>query len=1015
MWVRNGFGLRAQHLHYREYTLRETTFDQDVFFMQAAFASIEPTLLLVDMIDRFELMQVMNLHGAQGAFDAGTVYDSTQATTVLEEFLYLLIVIFSEPADIEGMGAEEAVKRELIHLLLMGPYSYSEILKNITDRAREETCFDKLLAQVATFRAPDPAVVSSDVGGTYILKEEYLPGIDPYYYRYTRNQREQAMKTIKEKLKNDGIFKPRKMHPKGAFAAQQFFSLLSSSNFVELLRCSFVWATRDTEQYADMIVDLSLHLTQIALTEVFDDAATGIVLSPVLHILSNLEEIENFKEQRPRISFILDTLAHKFPDIVRNTRKRKDVSMTEEGVESQADILERKRAAAKARQAAIMQSFAAAQKNFLDTVSDDEDEEEGTEELDDAMEEVTSMNDGQAGDEFSHSGERGSKRRRKVANMGSCIVCQEALTASNPFGGLALIQTSSFIKLAQPTSLYQEEMTKMPRDWDASADAIRPFGLAGQETSDYEGRGGTSVGFPCTSTKRGLYASACGHMMHISCFDTYCQSIIVRHAQQFTRLHPENPERSEFTCPLCKSLGNVLLPVSQDDFEEEIPPPASAVGLHGDWLQSAAETASASNPQLTKALSYIASDGKGRLKHWKITGMLPQRSTMASALAVGPAERRMLERLLSVVAPLEAENRMLHPGPESKTPTIPHQLLSYTISVVEIGLRGKETGTLDGHSIPEATSQLLRSLMASLVKLVHVSARTADSIQSVRTALIWLMFGERQGDTAHMRPFLSQDPFTFLVQTAAVAPDDFYQFANLCFYAHVVRISHELCKENSQAVYAPDSPSSDDAGWMAELCMSLQEARWERHGTFIQDSARQRAATGAQHAFYHALPFLRRAAILHGVLFPAFHASSTTGDASEMTRLLKLLHITHPSELVGRRHGKSAQKMTGLSAIMDAWDAAWLSAPEGKLPSEAFKSVELEHPIIYELLGLPRSIDTLIESTVTRKCRRCRTVPTDPAICLICGDLVCQQSYCCMEPDPGFEPTHGECNTHMWK
>lgn len=956
-------------------------------------------------------MQVMNLHGAQGNFSYKTVYDNAQATTVLEEFLHMLIVVFSEPSDIEGLSAEEIVHRELIHLLLMGPYSYSEILKNITDWAREEMCFDKVLAQVATFRAPDASIVSSDVGGTYILKDEYLSEINPYYFRYTRNQREEAMKTIKEKLKNGGNFQPRKLKPKGAFAAPQFFGFLTSPEFMEFLRCCFSWAVYDTAHYADMVIDLSLHLIKMSITEAPSAAASAIVQSPVLHMISDLEDTEYFKEQRPRISSIIDTLAEFFPDKIRASRKRSHTIMDGSGEESQAAMLERKREAAKVRQAAIMQQFAAAQKTFLDTVSDDEDDED--EESDDTeMDVVKGADQGHAGGDIAQSEEQSAKKRRKAASMGSCIVCQEDLNASSPFGSLALIQTSSLIRLAQPSKPFQEEIFQMPSDWDKSADHLRPFGLAGRETADTEGRGGTSIGFPTTSTQRGLFASACGHMMHISCFETYCQSIVVRHAQQYTRVHPENPERSEFICPLCKSLGNVLLPVSEDEFEESLPPPASATGLNDRWLEASYATAGQTQEGLAPMIASLTNEGKGRLKAWRISNLLPQRNSNG---LVGPAERKMLERLLSVVAPLEAENRMMSTGSSVKTPTISHQLLTYTLSVIEIGLRGKETGTLDSESIPDATSKLLRSLLASLVKLVHVAGRTPNSVETARAALVWLVFGQRHGDTAHMRPFLSQDPLTFLIQAAAVSPDDFYQFVNLCFYAHMIRISHTLCGSSSQAIYAPSESSSADAASLAQLCLSLQESRWARYGGFVKQSSRERAAIGAQHAYYHAMPFLRRAALLHGVLFPAFRSSTAATEESEMTRLLSLLRITHPNELIGRRHGKSAEKVTSLSSIMEAWDSAWLSAQDGRTSSEDIRFVELEHPVIYELLGLPKSIDILIESSVIRKCKRCKTVPSDPAICLICGDLVCQQSYCCMDQDYGSEPMHGECNTHMWK
>lgn len=1007
--MRNGFGVRAQHLHYREYSLRETTFDQDVFFLQAAFLLVDPSLLIVTLLDRYDLLTVIaNSANAGGYFD-NAVYDKAQATTMLEELLFLLVTVFSEPCDIEAWHGNDVVRRELIHVLALGPYSYSEIIKNITDRASEDTSFDKVLSQVATFRAPDPSVVSSDVGGTYVLKDELHAQLDPYYYRLTRNQREQVTKILKEKIQADGNFEVRRMQPKGAFRNPRFLGTLASEEFVELVRCSLVWATKDPNAYADTVVDLIYQLLKIALVEVPEGFAPMFAASPALQHLCSIEHLEHFKEQAPKVAYILDTIGRYAPQAVSQHRKPATETRDEAG-ERQAELLEQKRQAARARQAAIMQQFAAAQKTFLDSVSDDENDEAET--VEESLQSPVSVATGNP--EETMQTDDVPIKRKKMSNMGSCIVCQEVLDGHAPFGSLALVQTSSFVRLAQEGRIFQEEIFEMPRDWDRDAEHLRPFGLAGRETSDVEGRGGTALGFP-RSHKRGLYASACGHMMHISCFNTYCQSIASRHAQQFTRLHPENPERNEFICPLCKSLGNILLPISEDELDDQTPPPSANDGLDFHWLRDAFETARPSNPDLPVSLSLLSDDGRGRIKIWRVAASLPHSSTAMNFSAVSQTDRKLLERLLSVIGPLEAENRMVAGAQGNRPATIPHQLIAYTLAVTEIGLRGKETGTVSGESIPTATAKLLRSLLASLSKLAQIGARTLMGPEVARTALLWLMFGARNGESAVHRAFLTHDPLTFLVQTAAVAPEDFYQFTNLCFYAHLLRISYQLCGPGSQAHLKPTTSLPEEAMRIAECCLALQDARWNRYGGHISQEQRDQANAGAQHAFYHVMPFLRRVAILHGVLFPSVKVQSETPEASEFDRLLSLLRISHISELSGRRHGKSPAPFVSISTILESWDTAWLSGFHVSAGVEGMDAVELEHPVIYELLGLPKSIDSLIESTVTRKCRRCKTVPSDPAICLICGDLVCQQSYCCMEQDPGSEPTHGECNTHMWR
>lgn len=50
-------------------------------------------------------------------------------------------------------------------------------------------------------------------------------------------------------------------------------------------------------------------------------------------------------------------------------------------------------------------------------------------------------------------------------------------------------------------------------------------------------------------------------MRQLECFQAYSVSIRQRHRAQPTRNHPESIPRKEYICPLCKSLGNAILPV----------------------------------------------------------------------------------------------------------------------------------------------------------------------------------------------------------------------------------------------------------------------------------------------------------------------------------------------------------------------------------------------------------------------------------------------------------------------
>jgi len=68
--------------------------------------------------------------------------------------------------------------------------------------------------------------------------------------------------------------------------------------------------------------------------------------------------------------------------------------------------------------------------------------------------------------------------------------------------------------------------------------------------------------------------------------------------------------------------------------------------------------------------------------------------------------------------------------------------------------------------------------------------------------------------------------------------------------------------------------------------------------------------------------------------------------------------------------------------------------------------IKLNAASILEMYPLPNRISDLIEDGSHRKCKRCNSVPYLQAICLLCGEVLCFQSYCCNKDD------HGECYYH---
>ena len=143
LWVRNGFAIRGQVLHCRDYMLRELCYDQDLYLLQTALIVLPPDLVIVSILDRFGLLAYFS-----GDL-LGTTYEGAQLGSMVEEVFYVLTKILSENGNAGGMSVPKAIRREIVHALAMG-----------------------CLEEAATFRPPEGPTET----GLYELREQAYGG-----------------------------------------------------------------------------------------------------------------------------------------------------------------------------------------------------------------------------------------------------------------------------------------------------------------------------------------------------------------------------------------------------------------------------------------------------------------------------------------------------------------------------------------------------------------------------------------------------------------------------------------------------------------------------------------------------------------------------------------------------------------------------------------------------------------------------------------------------------------------
>jgi E3 ubiquitin-protein ligase UBR1 len=985
LWVRNGFAIRGQLLHYRDFMLRDLCYDQDLFILQTALVILDMDTVIVSIVDRFGLLGYFS-----GAF-LHSVYEGPQLFSMVEEVLYVFITIFSETSNVLKLPIDVAVRREIVHTLAMGPSTFADVVKRVAERLVENISFERVLKEVANFKPPE----STTDSGLYELKDECFDEVNPFFYHYTRNKREEVDTILRNRLKKKtGIAEPVLVPKPLGINSGPFANLPSVFESEALLQVMFysiynVLVVTDSSGSAppssEAILDQDLHLIMLALIErgpVFSHIAAVKVFDEkktLIDIICTLEHHEKYIPYKARVDWILRQMELHVPDEVRTRRRVIDAS---DGMLPNPE--DARKRAAKARQDAIMKQMKAQQESFsinFDDLDDDDDEE---------MEEAQS-------DQVSH---------------GTCIVCQEDLTSARPFGALGLLQPSRLIRRHPDTqNTFLNEILQTPSSLDRSTkQADSTFPPQNAHALDVKSLSSPNFeGFPQQYTRFGLHSSICSHMMHLDCFHVYSMSIRQRHRSQAMRNQPESITRKEYICPLCKSLGNVILPV--------IRPSAMTLSTvpFPDWIRAVGISILKSKPDaLLDSLQFR--NGTGEFVFWSA-------QDTAYATAMRNTDRwenvetaKMVDTVMVVSKSVSQQTRHLRDRPEPEPGErgsgiyLPEELVGYTIAAIEIAQRGADAqGGLLPDKLSESQTRMIRGLCACLTKLavLHFKGRPDEGREAIRQAIIKRLLPEwsRTTLTSFSYPLLLRDPFTVLVETAAVAPEMLRHVLILTYYACLARtvigLVYVLNKTRSYSTVSVVRRAHEDIfGDVRMFFMSVvrHSPVFEHTATLVFETFGEARIEKLLYAF--TLPFLRRAAILCRSILPAAFPTPSFGakEPSEYNRLLSVLCIPPLSDLPNQ---------DTLQNALSGWCAHYGNSHAA---SQLNCGVVLDFPAVYRLARLPLILDNLFgaqEKALT--CPRCHTVPVEAAICLICGTICCMQSHCCIDIENNEK---GECNMH---
>jgi hypothetical protein len=616
LWVRNGETTRVEAIHLKDISLRQA-YDSNIFLLQYASIKFGSDLFVTNLLDRFDMLYWFEMTSKKGEGEnhgpPPTGFEANQEMVLLEDILNLLIILLTERSFLGAYTPSHIIRREIVHQLAVRPsgIAYSALSKLLssldigTSNDPDFQSFDEILYSVSNFKYPDGIVDY----GVYTLKEDFYTEVNSWYWHYSKNQHEEIEEILKKKFKDQShlpieilLNLPKIDDIGGNFGFEKIGNLINGKVFMQMLLIIWweiikpIFKSAENRVRNDSVLS---HLIQLILVciEITKHTENGV---DEVCFINNIESVRfdyclftdppyprstclleiilavvdrashsDIREHRARLRHIVgqfETLGNpNVQRIISGWRDKSRWNFFNQNVPKKAVSAEdghneakKRKLASKARQAAIMAQFSQAQSSFMANYDDEMDDM-------DLEEEQALKNDDQKYEEFPES-------KNVTFCEGVCIVCTEDVhNTSKPFGLLCMFQRSAIRRKVDFGDLrHLTHIAQTPLSLDKAVNRrivenVTVENVAQVVDDDHFFINKTET--DCNGSRFshvGTTSTTCGHLMHIACFETYLKSIHVRQNSQMFRNHPENLDQNEILCPLCKILGNVLLPILWD-------------------------------------------------------------------------------------------------------------------------------------------------------------------------------------------------------------------------------------------------------------------------------------------------------------------------------------------------------------------------------------------------------------------------------------------------------------------
>lgn len=1026
LWVRNGLSIRNQMNYYRDITLRDPAFSRDIFMVQTSLAVLDPNLVMFRLMDRWGLLD----------WQTNPTFDDHQRLYMVEDFIHYLIVFISERRQLMGLSVKDCkrkyIVKEIIQCLAFKAMSFSEICDVVPDLLTTDEMFEIVLSELTTFKPP----VTIRDSGLYELKPEYMSQFDTCYLHFSSSkmgEAETVLKTFVHKKTGqplDEVVMEPMLEPftSGPFANIGAFTRTPS--FTSFIYDLLAFIVKDTEKdrEGDVILSLVLRLLHVAALDDLNvesprDNTFVAVMCKDLHVewaglfgairdrssrtkssvvllLYSISQDESFQTSKALITRIIEILHTKDSEMVsKHIRDRLgDIKLVQPqipGTNKEEQKSNERKKFAKKKQKKILANLQKQQKMFA------EKNKKGYQ----AEEEEADMDTDDLGEwSFPRS---------------QCILCRMPCDSKSVFGVLGHIQKSNghrTVPFHAPDWVYEAYgSTQNLDDLEPEEELVGGSDAWKAYKKEFRDNNKIGPGFPNSNVSMSTVIASCCHTMHHSCYTTYMNTIFNR-GNQLTRNNPDDPNKYECLCPLCRSINNTFIPIPWKSNTRSIVTTLETSERYSEFLGIVLDDNRFNEAKDMPLFSVNLFKDAASLMDPHYASILDFDQNTFPSSVQEHAIFIQLDLSFTIVA-----SNFCHQGVATAVRTNDFSLkalcdsVAATISDLETSIRGvgypSTAGGINLDQIPTLSLTIARVLTE------YTSTMIAYCYNN-RFLHLGTGFPERLESLDNSPIIISPSPFSSLIKAAFFhSPGyglDMNHFVRSYFIGEILNVLSSLVRQiNSQVDWV-----SNPIFFELPVVSQMDETALRALSSIVgQIRAEFNIGEGAENVWAHpklgpllytmllksVTPFLRKSAIF------MFARCAKDYDPTEYTFYEEVPEADKLCDLLKIPHlGSMLVDMCGGIEVNSADDATslvyrWLQQAKTWHITE----LDIEYPGVVKLLHLSRRLDEFFSLPILRS-KDGEAVIAEPAICLFCGELAKVQQT-------GRSSSIGECNKHLLK